>query len=140
MTQLFYYDGVFSASEPPCKITSPVNNILIPAEHEIVEHDLEDTRDESKVVTDLIIDRDDHNLAESQSFSPNSPKGKNSDTAEDESEDEVILFTGRHSTIIDNDNLRFVVLNYYENKSDNQLNRSLSYFLVQPPQKNLHLV
>ncbi|CAB4440555.1 unnamed protein product [Rhizophagus irregularis] len=105
LTQLFYYDGVFSASEPLCKITSPVNNILIPAEHEIVEHDLEDTRDESKVVTDLIIDRDDHNLAESQSFSPNSPKGKNSDTVEDESEDEVILFTGRHSTIIDNDNL-----------------------------------
>ncbi|GES74847.1 protein SMG7 [Rhizophagus clarus] len=99
LTQLFYYDGVFSASEPP------VNN-LSPAEHEIVEqHSLEDTRDEPKAVTDFI-DQDDGSLAESQSFSPNSPNGKNNDdTVEDESEDEVILFTGRHSTIIDNDNL-----------------------------------
>jgi hypothetical protein len=111
LTQLFYYDGVFSASEPPCKITSPVN-IHSPAEHEIIEqHYLEDTKNESKVVTDLIIDQDVHNLAESQSFSPNSTK--NSDTVEDESEDEVILFTGRHSTIIDNDTLRFVVVNHY---------------------------
>ncbi|RIA88754.1 hypothetical protein C1645_877171 [Glomus cerebriforme] len=103
LTQLFYYDGFFSANEPPCKVTSSVN-ILSPTEHEIIEeHYLEDTNEGSKV-TDLIIDRDDTSLAESQSFSSNSPKEKNSDTAEDETEDEVILFTGRHSTIIDNDN------------------------------------
>ncbi|CAG8573828.1 16237_t:CDS:10, partial [Funneliformis mosseae] len=99
LSQLFYYDGIFSASEPPCKIISPIN-ALSPIEHEIME----ESYDGPKVITDLIIDRDDANLAESQSFASSSPKGQSSDTAEDETEEEVILFTGRHSAIIDNDN------------------------------------
>jgi hypothetical protein len=107
LTQLFYYDGFFSTSEPPCKINSPVN-VLSPTEHEIMEEFY--SEDGSKAVTDLIIDRDEANLAESQSFSSSSPKGKNSDIAEDETEEEVILFTGRHSTITDNDNSRLAVI------------------------------
>ncbi|CAI2174764.1 16152_t:CDS:10 [Funneliformis geosporum] len=99
LSQLFYYDGIFSASEPPCKIISPIG-ALSPIEHEIME----ESYDVPKVNPDLIIDRDDANLAESQSFASSSPKGQSSDTADDETEEEVILFTGRHSAIIDNDN------------------------------------
>jgi hypothetical protein len=111
LAQLFYYDGFFSANESPCKITSPIN-VLSPTENEIIEeHYFEDTNDGSKAVTDLIMDQNDANLAESQSFSPNSPIGKeDSDTAEDETEEEVILFTGRHSTMIDSDNSRFAIV------------------------------
>ncbi len=80
MSQLFYYDGIFSANEPPCKIISSVS-ALSPTDHEIMEESSsEGTNDGPKAVTDLISDRDDANLAESQSFASSSPKGRNSDT------------------------------------------------------------
>lgn len=52
--------------------------------------------DRANAITDV---SDDANIAESQSFVDSSPNGMTSESAEDEdAEEEVILFTGRHPT------------------------------------------
>ncbi|CAG8534106.1 12023_t:CDS:10 [Cetraspora pellucida] len=102
-SQLFYIDGVFSSGTPPSKAASPASS-LSPVQNQITDQSYVEDKFEAPI-TDLIADPYETNLAESQSFAAISPKKLTNDSSEDgDSEDEVILFTGRHSSVIENNN------------------------------------
>ncbi|CAG8756580.1 5398_t:CDS:2, partial [Racocetra persica] len=102
-SQLFYVDGVFSSGAPPSKAASPANS-LSPVQNQVADQSYVEDKVEVPI-TDLIADHYETNLAESQSFASSSPKKLTNDSSEDgDSEDEVILFTGRHSSVIENNN------------------------------------
>ncbi|CAG8643576.1 20194_t:CDS:10 [Dentiscutata erythropus] len=100
-SQLFYVDGVFSSGTPPSKAASPASS-LSPVQNQITDQSYVEDKVEAP---DLITDPYETNLAESQSFASSSPKKLTNDSSEDDdAEEEVILFTGRHSSVIENGN------------------------------------
>ncbi|RHZ69848.1 hypothetical protein Glove_277g38 [Diversispora epigaea] len=95
-SQIFYADGTFSSNTllDESNSVSPVNTSSAPENQISGDTYMEDR---AAVTTDVITEHDDTDAAGSQSFADSSPNGMTNESAEDEdAEEEVILFTGRH--------------------------------------------
>ncbi|CAG8764941.1 2505_t:CDS:2, partial [Acaulospora morrowiae] len=101
-SRLYYVDGIFSSNTPSSKPLSPATSTT----SDITDDSyLEDRATVTDTTPDMINERDDTNLVESQSFASSSPKETVNSSPEDEdAEGEVILFTGRHLSVAESDN------------------------------------
>ncbi|KAG9290201.1 hypothetical protein G9A89_022177 [Geosiphon pyriformis] len=102
---LYLVEGIFTASKPS---SPPMVSLVSQTEVEdeiLTEDDMEIPNE----THDTIVDHNENDLVESQSFTSSSPKVLAGDNNEDDDDDEVILFTGRHQSWTENRPASFVV-------------------------------